>query len=69
MSVWAAQDWEESTKNGYFDGKNPGAGMTREQTAIVINRLRRNLLRLIAGNVEITALNKRMQEIEKELEG
>lgn len=61
VSTWAAKDWEEAQKNGYFDGKNPGAEMTREQTAIVVNRLRRNFLRLIAGNTA------RIDELERQL--
>lgn len=61
VSAWAEKDWAEAVANGYFDGKNPGAEMTREQTAIVINRLRRNFLKLIAGNTA------RIEEIERQL--
>jgi hypothetical protein len=49
-------------KIGYFDGKRPGAPITREETAIVINNLRRNFLKLIAGNTQ------RIGEIERQLE-
>lgn len=47
VSDWAKDDWEEATRNGYFDGTRPGAPLTREEAAIVINRLRRNLLDLM----------------------
>lgn len=67
VSAWAAENWAEAVANGYFDGSRPGAGMTREEMAIVVNRLRRNFLRLIAGNAaDIASLDKRLQEIEQE---
>lgn len=44
VSPWAAAAWEEMTENGYFDGKRPGALMTREEVAIVLNRFRKNVL-------------------------
>ncbi|MFJ5625461.1 M15 family metallopeptidase [Peribacillus loiseleuriae] len=47
VSDWAKKDWEEAVANGYFDGTRPGASITREEAAIVINRLRKNLLDLI----------------------
>ncbi|WP_433946221.1 hypothetical protein [Paenibacillus sp. SN-8-1] len=50
VSPWAADAWEEVTKNGYFDGSRPGDVMTREEVAIVVNRLRRNILLLIMEN-------------------
>ncbi|MFD3258219.1 N-acetylmuramoyl-L-alanine amidase [Paenibacillus lentus] len=49
VSPWAAPAWEEMQKNGYYDGKRPGAAITREESAIVLNRLRKNILDLIAG--------------------
>lgn len=45
VSDWAKQDWEEAVANGYFDGTRPGDYMTREEVAVVINRLRQNLLK------------------------
>jgi len=42
-SSWAKKDWEEAVANGYFDGSKPQENMTREQVAIVINRLRHNV--------------------------
>ncbi|WP_162009977.1 M23 family metallopeptidase [Paenibacillus xylanilyticus] len=49
VSTWAESSWKEAQVNGYFDGTRPGAPITREEAAIVINRLRRNFLALIAG--------------------
>ncbi|MEC0126683.1 M23 family metallopeptidase [Paenibacillus pabuli] len=54
VSPWAEASWTEAQANGYFDGTRPGAPITREETAIVMNLLRKNLLKLIAeinGNV------------------
>lgn len=66
VSTWAADDWAEAKVNGYFDGKRPGAPITREETAIVINKLRRNFLQLIAGNsAQTDQLNQRLLQIEK----
>lgn len=66
VSPWAAEDWAEAKANGYFDGTRPGAATTREETAIVINRLRNNFLKLIAGNTtEIADLKARLEAIEK----
>ncbi|WP_053178034.1 peptidoglycan recognition protein family protein [Peribacillus loiseleuriae] len=48
VSDWAKKDWEEAIANGYFDGTRPGSPFTREEAAIVINRLRKNLLELIS---------------------
>lgn len=44
VSSWAEKDWKEATENGYFDGTRPGEPITREEAAVVINRLRKNLL-------------------------
>ncbi|WP_405131169.1 GH25 family lysozyme [Paenibacillus sp. FSL H8-0317] len=38
-SKWAAATWEELTKKGFFDGSRPGAPITREEMAIVTDRL------------------------------
>ena len=66
VSSWAEDDWAEAKANGYFDGKRPGATITREETAIVINRLRNNFLKLIAGNTtRITELERQLETIEK----
>ena len=50
VSDWAKKDWEEARMNGYFDGSRPGAPITREEAAIVVNRLRKNILELIEQN-------------------
>lgn len=66
VSTWAAAAWEEATANGYFDGNRPGAPVTREELAIVVNRMRKNFLALIAGNTErIAELERQLQQIEK----
>ncbi|RAW13588.1 N-acetylmuramoyl-L-alanine amidase [Paenibacillus taichungensis] len=66
-SKWATETWEEMTKNGYYDGTRPGAMITREESAIVMNRLRKNILKLIAGvDGDIKELDERLQEIEGE---
>lgn len=51
VSSWAAKDWKEATENGYFDGSRPGGPITREEAAIVINRLRNNFLKQKGGDV------------------
>ena len=67
-SKWAEAAWAEVTANGYFDGTRPGATITREESAVVINRLRKNFLALIATtNGNVTDLDKRLKEIESEL--
>lgn len=66
-SKWAEAAWAEVTANGYFDGTRPGAPITREETAIVINRLRKNFLKLIAGiNSNVSDLDERLKKIESE---
>lgn len=66
VSNWAAKDWAEAKANGYFDGTRPGAPITREETAIVINRLRANFLKLIAGNTaKISELEEKLKQIEQ----
>ncbi|MBD7967778.1 N-acetylmuramoyl-L-alanine amidase family protein [Paenibacillus gallinarum] len=42
VSPWAKTVWEEMTKEGYFDGKRPGAPITREEMAVVVSRLLNN---------------------------
>lgn len=39
VSPWAEDIWEQMTNSGYFDGKRPGAPITREEMAIVLSRL------------------------------
>lgn len=65
VSPWAAAAWDEMTKNGYFDGSRPGAPITREECAIVFNRLRKDILSMLSGNQEqLKALEKRLQALE-----
>ncbi|KAF6582775.1 glycoside hydrolase family 25 protein [Paenibacillus sp. EKM211P] len=45
VSPWAADAWKEMTQNGYFDGTRPGAPITREEVAVALNRLRKNILK------------------------
>jgi N-acetylmuramoyl-L-alanine amidase CwlA len=67
VSPWAESNWKEATRNGYFDGKNPRANITREETAIVVNRLRENFLRLIKDvSKDVSNIEKRLEKIEKE---
>lgn len=65
VSPWAAPAWGEMQKNGYVDGSRPGAPVTREEVAVIMNRLRKNFLALIAGsNERIGEVEKRLQDIE-----
>ncbi|QOS77963.1 N-acetylmuramoyl-L-alanine amidase [Paenibacillus sp. JNUCC31] len=38
-SKWAETTWKEVTEKGYFDGKRPGATVTREELGAVVSRL------------------------------
>lgn len=67
VSSWAAHAWEEMKKNGYVDGSRPGAQITREEAAVIFNRMRKNFLTLIAGsNERIGEVEKRLRAIEAE---
>lgn len=64
-SKWAEAAWEEVTANGYFDGTRPGATITREETAVVMNRLRKNILALLTQtNGNVGDLDARLKKIE-----
>lgn len=39
VSPWAAKSWEAATGKGVFDGTKPGGSLTREQAAVVLDRL------------------------------
>lgn len=66
-SKWAVDSWGEMTENGYYDGTRPGATITREESAVVMNRLRKNILALLAGtNGDIRDLDERLKKIEAE---
>lgn len=49
-SPWAAQAWKEAKENGYFDGTRPKDSLTREEAAILISRLKADLLKTITDN-------------------
>lgn len=67
VSPWAASTWAEVTANGYYDGSRPGALITREESAIVMNRLRKNFLTLFAGiNGNLSDMDERLKKIETE---
>lgn len=38
-SVWAREAWERAAVRGVFDGARPRAPLTREQAALVLERL------------------------------
>lgn len=66
-SDWAHKDWQEASKNGYFDFRRPQDTLTRQEAAIVINRLRHNFLELIKENKDkIEALETENEEPEEE---
>lgn len=50
VSHWAAAAWNEAVANGYLDGTRPGAPISREEMAVLLNRLQKNLSELIAAN-------------------
>lgn len=65
-SKWAEAAWAEVTANGYFDGTRPGVTMTREEVAVVFNRFRKNILKLLKVlNENIADLDDRIKGIEK----
>lgn len=39
VSPWAKESWEKAVAGGVFDGTRPGGVLTREQAAVVIDRL------------------------------
>ena len=39
VSAWAAEAWERAVAAGIFDGTKPGGSLTREQAALVLDRL------------------------------
>ncbi len=42
VSPWAKDSWDEACKAGLFDGTAPRDFMTREETAVVLNRLKKS---------------------------
>lgn len=39
VSLWAKEPWDKLTGRGIFDGTRPGGALTREQAAVVFDRL------------------------------
>ncbi|MCL2336433.1 MAG: N-acetylmuramoyl-L-alanine amidase, partial [Firmicutes bacterium] len=39
VSVWAQNSWAKAVAAGLFDGLNPQGSLTREQVAVVLDRL------------------------------
>lgn len=39
VSTWASPAWEKAVQAGVFDGTRPGGALTREQAAVVLERL------------------------------
>lgn len=39
VSTWASTAWEKAIQAGVFDGTRPGGALTREQAAVVLDRL------------------------------
>ncbi len=39
-SSWAAKSWNKATAKGVFDGSRPHDNLTREQAAVILDRLR-----------------------------
>ena len=39
VSEWAEEAWDKATKTGLFDGTMPQAPLTREQAAVILDRL------------------------------
>ncbi|WP_079480559.1 peptidoglycan-binding protein [Halobacillus salinus] len=63
-SKWAKEDWEEAKENGYFDGSRPQDTITREEAAVVVNRLRHNFREIIKRNEgTIENLTKAIQKL------
>ncbi|WP_082112527.1 N-acetylmuramoyl-L-alanine amidase [Paenibacillus sp. DMB20] len=54
VSPWAAAAWENAVKNGFFDGKRPGASITREEAAVLVSRLQDHFSKLMATKLEKT---------------
>lgn len=58
-SPWAEASWREAAENGYLDDARPGDPMTREEAAVLVNRLLRELRQ------RIEAQEKRIESLER----
>jgi N-acetylmuramoyl-L-alanine amidase len=52
VSNWAEVQWDEAVDNGYFDGTAPQGLITRQEVAVVVNRLRENFKTYIEKAVQ-----------------
>lgn len=52
VAEWAKKDWDEAKLNGYFDGSGPQGLITRQEAAIVVNRLRNNFKEYIDKRID-----------------
>jgi len=64
VSDWAKENWDEAKVNGYFDGTRPLDNITRQESAVVVNRLRHNFLKLIHDQGETLEVIKNQMEKE-----
>ncbi len=48
VDSWAKKDWDEACKQGLFDGSGPRSPLTREQAAMVFERLIKMALKWLA---------------------
>ena len=39
VSPWASAQWDKAVQAGVFDGMRPGGALSREQAAVVLDRL------------------------------
>jgi N-acetylmuramoyl-L-alanine amidase len=62
-SKWAEEIWKKQVKSGYFDGTRARDNISREETAIVIDRVVDNIQKYI-----VKPLEKRVDTLEKKLE-
>lgn len=59
VSPWAEASWREAVENGLFDDARPGDPMTREEAAVLVNRLLRELRQ------RIEAQERRIESLER----
>jgi len=68
VSSWAKKDWERAVLNGYFNDSRPGDTITREEAAVVTNRIIDNVREYIVGPLEerIKALENELTTLKKD---
>lgn len=62
VAKWAEKDWDRVKANGYFDGSRPGGYISRQEAALVTNRIIDNVRKHIEE-----PLGKRIIELEEEV--